>query len=139
VILTLPKELTIFLVTYLADKFKDISSESNYMVLGNSEKVVGFVDGLYKLRGRIEKFQDWPPGARTANGTALCHSVQLYRYFVSQYSEFCRHKPLCCFSTSAYYYYYYYYLFIYFVIDSVWKRLDTLSYMLLEITTFNLF
>jgi hypothetical protein len=27
--------------------------------------------------------------------------VQLYRYFVSQPSEFCRHKPLCCFSTSV--------------------------------------
>jgi hypothetical protein len=27
--------------------------------------------------------------------------VQLYRYFVSQSSEFCRHKPLCCFSTSV--------------------------------------
>jgi len=26
--------------------------------------------------------------------------VQLYRYFVSQSSEFCRHNPLCCFSTS---------------------------------------
>jgi hypothetical protein len=22
---------------------------------------------------------DWPPGARTANGTSLCHYVQLYR------------------------------------------------------------
>jgi hypothetical protein len=41
------------------------------------------------------------PGARTANGTALCHYVQLYRYFVSQSSEFCRHKPLCCFSMSV--------------------------------------
>jgi hypothetical protein len=41
-------------------------------------------------------------GARTANGTALCHSVQLYRYFVSQSSEFCRHNPLCCFLTSVY-------------------------------------
>jgi len=30
--------------------------------------------------------------------------VQLYRYFVSQSSEFCRHNPLCCFSTSVYYY-----------------------------------
>jgi len=28
--------------------------------------------------------------------------VQLYRYFVSQSSEFCRHNPLCCFSTSVY-------------------------------------
>jgi hypothetical protein len=33
-----------------------------------------------------------PPGARTANGTALCHRVQLYRYFVSQSSESCRHN-----------------------------------------------
>jgi hypothetical protein len=29
--------------------------------------------------------------------------VQLYRYFVSQSSEFCRNNPLCCFSTSVYY------------------------------------
>jgi len=28
--------------------------------------------------------------------------VQLYCYFVSQSSEFCRHNPLCCFSTSVY-------------------------------------
>jgi len=26
--------------------------------------------------------------------------VQLYRYFVSQSSDFCRHNSLCCFSTS---------------------------------------
>jgi hypothetical protein len=38
--------------------------------------------------------------AITANGTALCHWIQLYRYFVSQSSEFCSHNPLCCFSTS---------------------------------------
>jgi len=25
-------------------------------------------------------------------------TVRLYRYFVSQSSEFCRHNPLCCFS-----------------------------------------
>jgi hypothetical protein len=34
---------------------------------------------------------------RTANGTALCHYVQLYGYSVSQSSEFCAHNPLCCF------------------------------------------
>jgi hypothetical protein len=28
--------------------------------------------------------------------------VQLYRYFMSQSSEFCRHNPLCCFSMSVY-------------------------------------
>jgi hypothetical protein len=50
----------------------------------------------------LQKFPDWPPGARTANGTALCHYMQLYRYFVSQHSEFCRHNPLCCFSTNVY-------------------------------------
>jgi hypothetical protein len=49
----------------------------------------------------IQKFPNWPPGARTANGTALCH-YKLYRYFVSQSSEFCHHNPLCCFSTSLY-------------------------------------
>jgi hypothetical protein len=49
----------------------------------------------------IQKYPDWPPGARIANGTALCHYVQLYHYFVSQSGEFCRHNPLCCFSTSV--------------------------------------
>jgi hypothetical protein len=54
------------------------------------------------IRRCIQKFPDWPPGVRIANGTALCHQVQLYRYFVSQSSEFCRHNTLCCFSTSVY-------------------------------------
>jgi hypothetical protein len=54
------------------------------------------------VRGGIQKFPDWPPTASIANGTALCHYVQLYRYFVSQSSEFCRHKPLCCFLTSVF-------------------------------------
>jgi hypothetical protein len=77
---------------------------------------------LYRyIRGRIQKFPDWPPGSRSANGTAFCHYVQLYRYFVSESSEFCRHNPLCCFSTSVY--------CCYFVVDSVRKLLDTLSYI----------
>jgi hypothetical protein len=48
---------------------------------------------------------------------------QLYRYFVSQSSEFCHHNPSCCFSTSntkgkrIFYY------------DSVRKLLDTPSYL----------
>jgi hypothetical protein len=34
-----------------------------------------FLCGLFTkyIRGCIQKFQDWPPGARTANGTALYH------------------------------------------------------------------
>jgi len=56
--------------------------------------------GLIHIRGCIQKFPDWPPGARTANGTALCHYVQLCSYFVSQSSEFWRHNPSCCVLTS---------------------------------------
>jgi len=43
---------------------------------------------VIKLRGYIQKFPDWPPGARTANGTAVCHQMRFYRYFMSQSSEF---------------------------------------------------
>jgi len=46
------------------------------------------------IRVCIQKFPDWPPGARTANGRALCHYVQLYRHFVSESSEFYR-RNLC--------------------------------------------
>jgi hypothetical protein len=53
------------------------------------------------IRECIHKFLDWPPGARIANGTALCHQMQSYRYFVSQSSEFCLHNPLCCFLMSV--------------------------------------
>jgi len=45
------------------------------------------------IRGCIQKFQDWPPGARTANGTAPCRWVQLYRYFVGQSNE--SSNPFC--------------------------------------------
>jgi hypothetical protein len=52
--------------------------------------------------------------------------MKLYWYFVSQSSEFCRHNPLCYFSTSVYCY-----CCCYFVIDSVRKLLDTPSYAVL--------
>jgi hypothetical protein len=74
------------------------------------------------IRGCIQKFPDWPSGARTANGTALCHYMQLYLYLVCQSSEFCRHNPLCCFSSV------YFFVVVYFVIDSVRKLLDTPAY-----------
>jgi hypothetical protein len=41
----------------------------------------------FNVRGCIQKFPDWPPGTKTANGTALWYWVQLYRYFVSQSSD----------------------------------------------------
>jgi len=59
------------------------------------------VDVQLQVLGCIQKFPDWPLGAGTANGTALYHYVRLYRYFVSQSSEFCRYSPLCCFSNSV--------------------------------------
>jgi hypothetical protein len=48
----------------------------------------------FYCKRRIQKFSDCR--------TALCHWVQLYRYFVSQSSEFCHHNPMCCFSRSVY-------------------------------------
>jgi len=45
----------------------------------------------------------------------------LYRYFVSTFSEFCRHNPLYCFSASVY-------CCCLFLYDSVRKLLDTPSY-----------
>jgi len=53
------------------------------------------------IQGCIQKFLDWLPGVRTVNGTDLCHWVQLYHYFVSQFSEFCHHNPLCYCSASV--------------------------------------
>jgi len=77
---------------------------------------------LFLIQECIQKFPDLPPGARTANDTALFHKVQFYRYFVSQSSEFCRHNPLCCFSTCVH-------CCCLFRYDSVRKLLDTPSYV----------
>jgi len=57
---------------------------------------------FWLIRGCTQKFPDWPPGARTANGTVFLHWVQFYRYFMSQSREFCHRNPLCCFSASVY-------------------------------------
>jgi hypothetical protein len=51
--------------------------------------------------------------------------MQLYRYFMSQSSEFCRHNPLCCFSPSVYCCC----CCCCFRYDSVRKLLDTPSYV----------
>jgi hypothetical protein len=77
-----------------AREFLDYFSDSD------SQEGLCFMELGY-IRGCIQKFPDWPPGARIANGTALCYLVQLYRYFVSKSGEFCRHNPLCCISTSV--------------------------------------
>jgi hypothetical protein len=59
---------------------------------------------LLNILGCIQKIPDWPPGAKTANGKALCHYAtrcSCIAIFVSQSSEFCRYNPLSCFSTSV--------------------------------------
>jgi len=38
----------------------------------NRVKLLDFVN-VVDERGCIQKFPDWQPGARTANGTVLCH------------------------------------------------------------------
>jgi hypothetical protein len=65
------------------------------------------------VRWCIQKFPDLPPGARTANGTALCQWVQLYRYFVSQSSSFAA-ITICVASQRVFNF-----VSVYFVIDSV--------------------
>jgi hypothetical protein len=74
-------------------------SNSKMNVISYKQKLTDY-SAKYPVWGCIQKFPDWPPGVITANGTALCHKVQLYLYFVSESSEFCCHNPLCCFSTS---------------------------------------
>jgi len=85
----------------------------------------GDYPGTYNVWGCIQKSTDWPPGARPANDTALCYWVQLYHYFVSQPSAFCRHNPLSSHSMSVYCC-----ERIYIVITSVRKVLDTPSYII---------
>jgi hypothetical protein len=70
------------------------------------------------VRGCIQKFPDWPPGERTANGTALCHCVQLRVNLVSSATI-----TLCVASQPVFIV-----VSVYFVIDLVRKRLDTPSY-----------
>jgi hypothetical protein len=53
-----------------------------------------------KIRGCILKFPDWPPGSENCNW----YSSPPLGAVVSPFCEFCRHNPLCCFSTSVYCY-----------------------------------
>jgi len=46
---------------------------------------------------KVSGLTAWSENCKTANGTALCHLLQLYRYFLSQFRDL-----LCCLSTSVY-------------------------------------
>jgi hypothetical protein len=54
-----------------------------------------------RLYSKVSGLAAWSENRKCDSSLPL---VQLYRYFVSQSSEFCRHNPLCCFSTSVYCY-----------------------------------
>jgi hypothetical protein len=75
------------------------------------------ITDIWTARGCIQKFPDWPPGGRAANGTALCHWLQLYRYSVSFAAI-----TLCVASQRVIPK-----VSVYFVIDSVRKFFDTPS------------
>jgi hypothetical protein len=61
---------------------------NNKQAIRNTTRVYPKVSGLAA----------WSENCKWYNSLPL---VQLYRYFVSQSSEFCRHNPFCCFSTSV--------------------------------------
>jgi hypothetical protein len=45
-----------------------------YKILsGKPERKKKSRSGYLRVRDCIQHFPDWPPGARTSNGTALCH------------------------------------------------------------------
>jgi hypothetical protein len=60
-------------------RMKDFLVESTIRSFWNVVKLTNQVSNWLTVRGCIQKFPEWPPGARTANGTALCRYMQLYR------------------------------------------------------------
>jgi hypothetical protein len=90
---------SIYLPSYLSSHLSTVLSTCLQCIQYPS----GYIHTCIDLRRCIQKFPDWPPRARTANGTALSLGAVL-SLFVSHSSEFCSHITLCCFSTRVYYY-----------------------------------
>jgi hypothetical protein len=74
---------------------------------------------LHDLRGFIQQFPNWPPGARTANDTALCHIAISWVSLVS-------FAAITLYVASQRVFV----VLVYFIIDSVRKLLDTPLYMI---------
>jgi hypothetical protein len=74
------------------------------------------------IRGCIQNFPDWPSGARTVNGTALCHWVCCFAILWVSIVSFVA-ITLRVASQRVFIF-----ISVYFVIDSVRKLLDTPSY-----------
>jgi hypothetical protein len=101
----------------------ELNSWNNKLVAS----IVRPVTDLSMIRGCIQKFPDWPPGARTANGTALRHWMYFIAILWSQSSKFCSHNP-CVASQRVFVVVVV--VVVYFVIYSVRKLLATPSYVL---------
>jgi hypothetical protein len=52
-----------------------------------------------RVHPKVSGMATWHENCRWYSSLSL---GEAHRYFVSQSSEFCRHKPLCCFSMSVY-------------------------------------
>jgi len=66
---------------------------------------LGIYGNFFVLSSKLTKlelpdYEGLSKSFRTGRLERELQMVQLYRYFVSQSTEFCRHNPLCCFSTS---------------------------------------
>jgi hypothetical protein len=55
------------------DRERDISGENTMASLLVTDLWYLITNGAHRVKGCIQKFLDWLPGAKTANGTALCH------------------------------------------------------------------
>jgi hypothetical protein len=81
---------------------------------------------IFHKRGCIQKFPDWPPGARTANGTVLCHRCSCSAILWVSLVSFAA-IILCVASQRVFVVVVVVVVVVYFVIDSVRKVLDTPS------------
>jgi hypothetical protein len=64
--------IIIFIINFSSKKRHEINA---YSIFENNKRIstkYGVMGGGV-IRGCFKKFPYWPPGARTANGTALCH------------------------------------------------------------------
>jgi hypothetical protein len=62
-------------VTRTEDKFITQGQLTHYLKIGRLQREKNYISGEIRTPlyvGVTKRFLDWPPGARTANGTAIC-------------------------------------------------------------------
>jgi hypothetical protein len=71
----LPHHVLIFInLTLVVVMSEEVTAKLRKLLqLNNSPHICTAINLRRMTRGCIQKFPDWPLGARTANGTALCH------------------------------------------------------------------